>query len=80
LFTIPEAEKALVEFDRHTGKDVIERLNGYTPQPGVPYFVYHGWSVYQALSDRAKTRTSTENVSDVLDAIITGLSAGKEAV
>jgi hypothetical protein len=36
LFAIPETEKALVEFDGHTGKDVVERLNGYTPQPVVP--------------------------------------------
>jgi hypothetical protein len=36
LFAIPEAEKALVKFDGHTGKDVVERLNGYTPQPVVP--------------------------------------------
>ena len=35
LFAIPEAEKALVEFDGHTGKDVVERLNGHTPQPVV---------------------------------------------
>jgi hypothetical protein len=48
------------------------------PQPVVPDFVYDGWSVYQFLSDRAKTRTSTDNVSDVLDAIKAMLKAGKE--
>jgi hypothetical protein len=47
------------------------------PQSVVPDFVYDGWSVYQFLSDRAKTRTSTDNVSDVLDAIKALLKAVK---
>jgi len=34
LFAIPEVERALFEFDGHTGNDVIERLKSYTtPQP-----------------------------------------------
>jgi hypothetical protein len=34
LFQIPEVEKALFEFDGHTGEDVIARLKSYThPQP-----------------------------------------------
>ena len=34
LFAIPEVERALFEFDGHTGNDVIERLEAYTtPQP-----------------------------------------------
>lgn len=30
LFTVPEVEKALFEFDGHTGADVVERLKLYT--------------------------------------------------
>lgn len=30
LFNIPEVEKALYEFDGHTGKDVLERLKNLT--------------------------------------------------
>ena len=33
LFTVPEVEKALFEFDGHTGADVIERLELYTTPP-----------------------------------------------
>jgi hypothetical protein len=32
LFKVPETEKALVEFDGHTGADVIARLCSYKPQ------------------------------------------------
>lgn len=34
-----------------------------------PAVVFDGYAVYQALSDKAKARTSAENVSDVLDAV-----------
>jgi len=33
LFQIPETDKALFEFDGHTGADVIERLKNYTAAP-----------------------------------------------
>lgn len=33
LFSIQEVEKALFEFDGHTGADVVERLNLYTAPP-----------------------------------------------
>jgi len=33
LFQIPETDKALFEFDGHTGADVIERLKNYTTPP-----------------------------------------------
>ena len=33
LFAIPEVEKALFEFDGHTGADVVERLKLYTAPP-----------------------------------------------
>jgi len=31
LFAVPESERALFEFDGHTGPDVISRLKAYTP-------------------------------------------------
>jgi len=33
LFAVPEVERALFEFDGHTGADVVERLKTYTTQP-----------------------------------------------
>jgi hypothetical protein len=33
LFAVPEAERALFEFDGHTGADVIHRLKAYTTPP-----------------------------------------------
>ena len=33
LFQIPETDKALFEFDGHTGADVIEQLKNYTAPP-----------------------------------------------
>lgn len=35
----------------------------------IPTWVFDGHSVYKHLSDKAKHRTSSENVSDTLDAI-----------
>ena len=32
LFSVPETERALFEFDGHTGTDVVERLKSYTPR------------------------------------------------
>ena len=31
LFSVPETERALFEFDGHTGTDVVERLKSYAP-------------------------------------------------
>jgi hypothetical protein len=36
LFDIPQAEKALFEFDGHTGSDVLSRLKSYRPQQAEP--------------------------------------------
>jgi hypothetical protein len=36
LFSVSETERALFEFDGHTGADVIERLNSYTPPQRKP--------------------------------------------
>ncbi len=33
LFAVPEVERALFEFDGHTGADVVERLKTYTTPP-----------------------------------------------
>ena len=33
LFAVPEAERALFEFDGHTGANVVARLKSYTAQP-----------------------------------------------
>jgi hypothetical protein len=33
LFAVPETERALFEFDGHTGADVVERLKTYTTPP-----------------------------------------------
>lgn len=35
-----------------------------------PAILFDGFAVLQALDDKAKTRTSAENVSDVLDAVV----------
>jgi hypothetical protein len=42
LFAVPETERALFEFDGHTGADVVERLKAYTTQPAQPA-VTEGW-------------------------------------
>jgi hypothetical protein len=39
LFDIPQAEKALFEFDGHTGTDVLSRLRSYRPQRAKPVVV-----------------------------------------
>jgi hypothetical protein len=74
LFAIPEAGKALVEFDGHTGKDVLERLNGYTPQPVVPegYVIVSRAAVTEVLRISDRQHPAWEEVRTAL------LSAGKE--
>jgi hypothetical protein len=41
----------------------------------MPPVLFDGYAVYQALTDDAKKRTSHENVSDVLDAVVRLLHA-----
>lgn len=36
LFDVPETERALFEFDGHTGSDVVARLKAYTASPTAP--------------------------------------------
>jgi len=35
-----------------------------------PDVLFNGYAVYEALDDKAKARTSAENISDVLDAVV----------
>ena len=39
-------------------------------QPSVPDVLFDGYAVLSALDDKARSRTSPENVSDVLDAVV----------
>jgi hypothetical protein len=51
LFAVPETERALFEFDGHTGADVVERLKAYTTPPAAqrpwvgltPREIYNLW-------------------------------------
>lgn len=45
----------------------------------IPDILFDGWSVLQALTGPAKKRTSPENVSDVLDAVVNILKAAPAA-
>ena len=47
----------------------------YTSAPTIPAELFDGFAVYQAISEKAKARTSPENVSDVLDAVVRLLRA-----
>ena len=40
------------------------------PHEKPPAILFDGFAVLEALDDKAKTRTSAENVSDVLDAVV----------
>lgn len=41
-----------------------------SPKANIPIILFEGWKVYQALTPEQQKRTSPENVSDVLDAIV----------
>jgi len=36
----------------------------------IPEILFDGWKVFENLSEKARARTSSENVSDVLDAVV----------
>jgi hypothetical protein len=58
--------------DRAASMLTVFAMREYAAAPAVaqmPDALYDGYAVWQALDDRAKTRTSPENVSDVLDAL-----------
>jgi hypothetical protein len=57
----------------NAARAAIQRAEASKAQPAaptVPDVLFDGYAVLQALSERAKTRTSAENVSDTLDAIV----------
>jgi hypothetical protein len=41
-----------------------------SPAPALPDVLFDGYSVLQAMNEDARKRTSPENVSDVLDAVV----------
>lgn len=55
------------------GAMVAEALTEFwsrAAKPAVPEVLFDGYAVLQALSEKAKARTSPENVADVLDAAV----------
>lgn len=66
------------DIDADTTDEAIERLiEEYEAQ--IPDVLFDGYSVMQALSKQAQARTSAENVSDVLDAVVRVLRAALAA-
>ena len=53
----------------------VEAILSRAPAEQIPSVLFDGYTVYQMLSDRAKHRTSAENVSDVLDAVVKAIKA-----
>ncbi len=51
LFAIPEVERALFEFDGHTGNDVIERLEAYTTPLTAPVQEPVAWMTINAYGE-----------------------------
>lgn len=50
-------------------EDALEKFTAQgSAQP--PAVLFDGFAVLQALDEKAKARTSAENVSDVLDAVV----------
>jgi hypothetical protein len=49
---------------------IAEKLAAAQQPVKPPSILFEGWRVYHALSSKAQTRTSVENVSDVLDAVV----------
>lgn len=54
--------------DRHAFERLARTVRDACAKP--PTVLFDGYAVYQALSDETKKRTSPENVSDVLDAVV----------
>jgi hypothetical protein len=65
---IAELERALWEAQQCGSFEVVKPSSETKGElPGV---LFDGYGVLQALTDKARTRTSAENVSDVLDAVV----------
>lgn len=58
----------------------IRELEGDTGKSAeaIPAVLFDGYAVYQALTEKARARTSADNVADVLDAIVGLLRAAPE--
>lgn len=54
---------------------ILDRLNASSGAAQVPDVLFDGYAVLSALSDKAIGRTSADNVSDVLDAVVKLLRA-----
>lgn len=54
--------------DREEAQGFIDFVNASMTKP--PAVLFDGFAVLQALDEKAKARTSAENVSDVLDAVV----------
>lgn len=77
----PNAE-AVVEITKHgehVGINVLADLSRFpagtklfthAPSQGIPEVLFDGYKVYQELTKAEEKRTSYENVSDVLDAVV----------
>jgi hypothetical protein len=48
----------------------LQRLRSSPEPSGIPAVLFDGFAVFKALDDNARKRTGTENVSDVLDAVV----------
>lgn len=54
--------------DRHAFEKLARTVRDACAKP--PAVLFDGFAVLQALDEKAKARTSAENVSDVLDAVV----------
>lgn len=71
---------------RKDGGAMLSSLAGYTislvpaqqAAQVVPEVLFDGYAVLQGLDDKAKARTSAENVSDVLDAVVRLIRAASQ--
>ena len=62
--------KGVAEIAKGSIQDLPVGTKLYTRPPAkVPEWVYDGYAVFSCLTDKAKARTSADNVSDTLDAV-----------
>ena len=57
-------------WERKVYDELRAALEAQPQQEPTPAVLFDGYAVLQALSDNAKKRTSPDNVSDVLDAVV----------
>lgn len=63
------ALRIAVRLTKQEAIEKLEKLAAVQAQPEIPPVLFDGYAVYQALGN-AQARTSPENVSDVLDAVV----------